>query len=98
MVSKTREKVYNFLIEYIKEYGYAPSVRDICEGVGLKSTSSVYSHLSKLEEEGKIETRGHSPRAIKIMGYGYMKLDEKHYDGTGQMKMEKERDEAECNK
>ena len=88
MASETREKVYNYLIEYIKEYGYAPSVRDICEGVDLKSTSSVYSHLSKLKDEGKIEMRGNSPRAIRIMGYGYMKLDEKVDDGGDQTEIE----------
>lgn len=75
MAGETREKVYNYLLGYIKEHGYAPSVREICEGVNLKSTSSVFSHLSKLEEEGKIETRGNSPRAIRIIGYGYTKLD-----------------------
>lgn len=73
MAGETREKVYNFLIKYVEKHGYAPSVREICEGVNLKSTSSVFSHLSKLEEEGKIEMRGNSPRAIKISGYTFMK-------------------------
>lgn len=88
MAGETREKVYNFLIKYVEKHGYAPSVREICEGVNLKSTSSVFSHLSKLEEEGKIEMRGNSPRAIKIIGYGYMKLDEKVDDGGDQTEIE----------
>lgn len=71
MAGETRQKVYDYLIEYIKDHCYAPSIREICDGVGLKSTSSVYEHLSKLEEEGKIEMRGNSPRAIKIVGYEF---------------------------
>lgn len=73
MAGKTRQKVYDYLIDYIKEHGYAPSVRELAEGVGLKSSSSAYNHLSKLEEEGKIEMRGNSPRAIKIVGYEFVK-------------------------
>lgn len=83
MENRTKEKVYNFILQYTREYGYAPSIREIAEGIGLKSTSSVHSHLKKLQEDGKIEMRGNSPRAIKIAGYGYMKLDEKQYDGSG---------------
>lgn len=71
MAGETRQKVYDYLIKYIKEYGYAPSVRELAEGVGLKSSSSAYNHLSKLEEEGKIEMRGNSSRAIKIVGYEF---------------------------
>lgn len=57
MRGEMRQKVYDYLIGYVKENGYAPSVREICEGVGLNSTSSVYNHLSNLEEEGKIKMR-----------------------------------------
>lgn len=73
MSGETRQKVYEYLIEYIKKHGYAPSVREIAEGVGLRSSSSAYNHLSKLEEEGKIEMRGNSSRAIKIVGYEFTK-------------------------
>ena len=76
MKNKTKEKVYSFILKYIKKYGYAPTVRDIAEGIGLKSTSSVHNHLKKLQEDGKIEMHGNSPRAIKISGYRYTKLDE----------------------
>lgn len=69
----TTEKVYDFLLEYIDKNGFAPSVREIGEEVGLKSTSSVVYHLSTLEEEGRIEVRENSPRAIKVVGYNYTK-------------------------
>lgn len=90
MENRTKEKIYNFILKYIEECGYAPSVRDICKGVGLKSTSSVHSQLRKLEEEGKIEIRGNSPRAIKITGYGYMKLDEIACDEDEQTEIDEE--------
>ena len=50
--------------------------REICAGTNLSSTSSVYMHLLKLEDEGKIEMkRGNSPRAIRVAGYEYRKME-----------------------
>ena len=73
---KTKERVYQFIVKYISDVGYAPSVRDICKAVELKSTSSVYSHLMHLETEGRIETKPYSPRAIKVVGYKYQKMED----------------------
>lgn len=73
MENRTKEKIYNFILRYIEEYGYAPSIREIAEGIGLKSTSSVHSHLKKLQEEGKIEIRGNSPRAIRVISHEFVK-------------------------
>lgn len=75
MENRTKEKIYNFILKYIEKYGYAPSIREIAEGINLKSTSSVHNQLIKLEQDGKIEMRGNSPRAIRVIGYGYTKLD-----------------------
>lgn len=73
----TRQRVYDFLVEFMTENGYAPSVREICVGTGLKSTESVYNRLLKLEDEGKIEIKkGYSPRAIKLVGYKFVKVEE----------------------
>ena len=60
-------KIYYFLCDYVNENGYAPSVREIGDNVGLKSTSSVHSHLKKLEEQGYIIRKIECPRAIKIV-------------------------------
>ena len=60
------ERVYMFVKNYIKENGMSPSVRDICEGSGLKSTSSVHTYLKKLDSIGKIEYRPGIRRAIII--------------------------------
>ena len=66
------------ILEFIKEQqldkGYPPSVREICSAVGLKSTSTVHSHLSKLEKLGYIRRDPTKPRAIEI-------LDTNNYDG-----------------
>lgn len=43
-----RERVYNFIVEFIRKNGYVPSVREICVGTDLSSTASVYAHLLKL--------------------------------------------------
>ncbi len=59
------------ILEYIKEevlnHGYPPSVRDICEAVHLKSTSSVHAHLATLEKKGYIRRDPTKPRAIEIV-------------------------------
>lgn len=59
------------ILEYIKsqilERGFPPSVRDICEAVNLKSTSSVHSHLETLEKNGYIRRDPTKPRAIEIL-------------------------------
>jgi repressor LexA len=69
-----REQIYNFLVDFIKKNGYAPSVREICTGTDLSSTSSVYMHLLKLEDEGKIQVKRKSTRAIKLVGYEFIKV------------------------
>ena len=64
--SKQRE-----ILEYIKaeilRVGYPPAVREICEAVNLKSTSSVHSHLETLEKNGYIRRDPTKPRAIEII-------------------------------
>ena len=58
------------ILEYIKDEilrkGYPPAVREICEAVHLKSTSSVHSHLESLEKNGYIRRDPTKPRAIEI--------------------------------
>ena len=61
----------NEILEYIKSEilskGYPPAVREICEAVDLKSTSSVHSHLETLEKNGYIRRDPTKPRAIEIL-------------------------------
>lgn len=67
-------EVYKFIIDYIKENGYAPSYREIREGVGTKSIDSVLRILWKLEYMGKIKIKKKTPRAIKVVGYEFVKI------------------------
>lgn len=70
---KSKERVYNYIISYMEEHQYSPSVRDICEGVGLRSTSTVYQHLINLDVEGRIKCDG--VRRIAVKGYQFCKGD-----------------------
>lgn len=59
-------EIYNFLKKTTLEKGYPPSVREICEAVGLRSTSTVHGHLSRLEKKGYIRRDPTKPRAIEF--------------------------------
>ena len=65
-INETQKRIYEFLVERSQD-GVPPSVREIGAGVGLKSSASVYSHLTKLEIEGRIEVKPYSPRAIRVI-------------------------------
>ena len=66
-ISKKQQEILDYLKEEILSRGYPPTVREICEKVGLKSTSSVHSHLSTLERNGYIRRDPTKPRAIEIL-------------------------------
>ena len=65
-ISKKQQIILDFLKEEVAKKGYPPSVREICLAVGLKSTSTVHTHLTRLEELGKIRRDPTKPRAIEI--------------------------------
>lgn len=70
-----KEKVLNAVIGYISEHKYPPSVRELCDITGLKSTSSINRYITKLLEERKLETDcgiGAS-RALRVPGYKFVK-------------------------
>ena len=66
-ISKKQSEILEYIKSQIINKGYPPSVRDICEAVQLKSTSSVHSHLETLEKNGYIRRDPTKPRAIEIM-------------------------------
>ena len=68
MPKKTQmtDRIYEYLQTVIPEQGYAPSVREICEAVGLKSPSTVHFHLKRLQERGLIEKGDFKGRAIVL--------------------------------
>ncbi len=66
-ISAKQTEVLEFLKNEILNKGYPPSVREICEAVNLKSTSSVFAHLETLEKKGYIRRDPTKPRAIEII-------------------------------
>lgn len=66
-ISKKQSEILEYIKSQIINKGYPPSVRDICEAVDLKSTSSVHSHLETLEKNGYIRRDPTKPRAIEII-------------------------------
>ena len=66
-LSAKQQEILEYLKECILKKGYPPAVREICEAVKLKSTSSVHAHLETLEEKGFIRKDPTKPRAIEIL-------------------------------
>ena len=66
-ITAKQQQILDYIKQEILRKGYPPTVREICEKVGLKSTSSVHSHLNTLEENGYIRRDATKPRAIEIM-------------------------------
>lgn len=61
-----QSEIYEFLKSYTESKGYPPSVREICEAVSLRSTSTVHGHLKRLEKKGMIKRDPSKPRALEI--------------------------------
>ena len=61
-----QSEIYEFLKSYTENKGYPPSVREICEAVSLRSTSTVHGHLKRLEKKGMIKRDPSKPRALEI--------------------------------
>ncbi|MBQ2264504.1 MAG: transcriptional repressor LexA [Oscillospiraceae bacterium] len=66
MGTQRADEILEFIKEFIHEENMAPSVREICDGVGIRSTSTVHRYLHKLEEEGRIHMADGKNRAIVV--------------------------------
>ena len=66
-ISAKQQEILEYIKDEILHKGYPPAVREICQAVNLKSTSSVHSHLETLEKNGYIRRDPTKPRAIEIM-------------------------------
>ncbi len=66
-LSKKQLDVLSFIKKEISKKGYPPSVREICDAVKLKSTSTVHGHLERLERKGYIRRDPTKPRAIEVL-------------------------------
>ena len=66
-ISKKQLEILEYIKSEILRIGYPPAVREICEAVNLRSTSSVHAHLESLEKNGYIRRDPTKPRAIEII-------------------------------
>jgi repressor LexA len=62
-----QDEVHAFIVRHVRENGYAPSIREICSALGLRSTSTVHYHLTALARRGVIQWEGGKNRAIKLL-------------------------------
>ena len=69
-LSKMQQRVYDYIARSIQEQGYAPSVREIGDALGLKSPSTVHFHIKHLEELGLIEKGAGKGRALALANRG----------------------------
>ena len=63
-----QQEIWQFLVTYVDDHGYPPTVREIGEEVGLASPSTVHAHLANLERVGLIKRDPSKPRAIELTG------------------------------
>lgn len=67
-LSPMRQKILDYVTAYTRENGYPPTVREICDAVGLRSPSTVHSHLKILQDGGYLEKGEHKTRALSVRG------------------------------
>ena len=73
-ITNKQQEILDYIKEEILKRGYPPAVREICEAVNLKSTSSVHSHLETLEKNGFIKRDPTKPRAIEIVDDSFQQV------------------------
>jgi len=70
-LGRKQKEILEYIKEEISHKGYPPSVREICQAVGLKSTSTVHGHLERLEQKGFLRRDPSKPRTIEILEEGF---------------------------
>ena len=66
MLTNRRKQILEFIKSYQKQYGNTPTIREICQQFGIKSTNGVYEHLKALEKDGYLELSANKARSILI--------------------------------
>ncbi len=75
VLTARQQEIWQFLVEYVEDRGYPPTVREIGEHVGLASPSTVHAHLANLERVGLIKRDPTKPRAIELTGHRRVERD-----------------------
>ena len=66
-LTKRQSEVLNFIKEFMVSHGYPPTVREICNSLGLSSPATAHSHLAQLESKGYIKKNSNKNRAIELL-------------------------------
>lgn len=74
---ETQTLILQYIRDQISSRGFPPSVREICEAVGLKSTSTVHGHLKRLEKQGQLRRDSMKPRAMAVLKKTQSELSER---------------------
>lgn len=67
-LTKRQREIYNYIRRYLRKYGYAPTLEEIAEGVGIASLSTVHKHLKNMQEKGVIQREWNRGRSIELVG------------------------------
>ncbi|MEI1256005.1 hypothetical protein V8Q34_14800 [Blautia sp. JLR.GB0024] len=75
---RVRQDILEFIKQYIQQHGYPPNYREIGDGVGLKSSASVQSHISRMLADGILETDADAGavRALRVPGMRYINTEQ----------------------
>jgi len=68
MLTGRQQEIWDYLVDYVDDHGYPPTVREIGEAVGLASPSTVHAHLANLERAGLLRRDPTKPRALELVG------------------------------
>lgn len=66
-LTEKQQMILDFINKQIQEKGYPPSVREICNAVGLKSTSTVHGYLERMKKKGLLHKDASKPRALRVI-------------------------------
>ena len=65
-MTQKSDEIYAYISEHLNEFGYPPTVREICAELGIRSTSTVHRYLRELQSEGRITMGENQNRAITL--------------------------------
>lgn len=86
-MKETHQKILDFVTSYMLGHGYSPTTREIADGVGYTSTSTVFNYLRDMRTAGLINYIDECPRTITVPGYKYMKIEgRKDHGRTGKQR------------
>ncbi len=83
--SARRKQICQFIDRFRKRKGYSPSIRDVCIGVGIKSTSNVWYHFQTMERDGILRRELGISRSVVVVTQGRIKAKSRREDIPSEM-------------